>query len=313
MSSRDQAKRRTARDNRAAQRRRSSADDAPLLNERIRKHGKWVFVVLAVAFAASFVLGSVASSGPSLLDWLDERQNSQPAAKQEREPDAVRSALVATKARPSDAAGWIRLGDAYSAAGDTGDATKHHDLAVKAYERAAALAPKDLGLQQKLAGAYGAQANDALTAAQRYTQEAQALQSATGTNAVVTPAGPGQEDPFTKARSDAANARLQELYAKMTPYQSRATEAQTKAVAALRRVTAGRPRDASAWFDLGSTAVAANDTKTAIEAFKRFLAIVPGDPLAKDVKAELDRLQPKPAAKKPAPGSKTTTGTSTGG
>ncbi len=48
------------------------------MTERLKKHGKWIFVLLAVIFAMSFVLGSVGSAGGlSFLDYFSNRQQQQ--------------------------------------------------------------------------------------------------------------------------------------------------------------------------------------------------------------------------------------------
>ena len=41
-----------------------------LFYERIKRHGKWVFILLAVTFGATFVLGGVGAGGIGIFDLI---------------------------------------------------------------------------------------------------------------------------------------------------------------------------------------------------------------------------------------------------
>jgi cytochrome c-type biogenesis protein CcmH/NrfG len=268
--------------------------EPPLLNERIRRHGKWIFVILIAVFAASSVLLGVGATAnaPNLLDYLQNREST-PVAEggDAAQPDAVRRAVAATKERPKDAAAWVALGDTYSAQDDEKQQKRNHDEAVKAYERAAALKPNDVAIQEKLGTAYSAQAGDASAEANRLFQEAQELRNGAGTGATVIPAGSDRADAFTRAQDAVVQQRASAIEGRATPFYTAAQGAATKAVAAYQRVAKARPNDARSWYNLGSVAASAGDSKTAISSYERFLKLVPGDPLADEVRESVKQLK----------------------
>jgi len=297
MSTRSQRKRQGGRQVRGGPARRDTAvAEPPLLNERIRRGGKWVFLGLVIVFAVSTVLAGVgaSNSAPTLLDYLQNRSADEAAAPAEdRTPNRLREAREATKAKPNDAAAWVALGEVYAnlPAQDATIAARNHEEAAKAFERAVKLKPNDVDLQRRLAESYAVQAGDASSQIQRLYTEAQQLTAAGSTDALVVPGGGANADSFTKARQEIVSRQANEIYQKAAPYQQALEAATTKAVAAYQKVAAARPNDGDVLFTLGSVAASGGDTKTAIEAYEKFLKLFPGDPVSDQVKETVKQLK----------------------
>ena len=258
----------------------------PTLNERLRKNGKWVFLLLAVVFAITFVFAGVGTSGPSLVDLIGQNNDSSPTTTA-ADSSAVQKAEAATKASPEDPQVWIDLAQAEVAAGQL-------DKVPAAAEQAATLAPKDATVQAAIADVYLAQAAAALQKAQTMYAEAQGGGTVNGRSAVPQQVIPGQSSgatPFQTAQESIASAKFSDVSAKVSPLQTEASDAYKAAVEAQTIVTELNADDPAAWFRLGQIATAANDTTGAIAAYERFIKLAPDDPLTSKVKDEIKRLQ----------------------
>src|SRR5215470_9999837 len=104
---------------------------------RLRRHTKWVFVLLALVFGLGFLFkGNSSGGGPS-----------------------VKKELQATQQHPRDPQAWLTLADAYRTNGDT-------DKAIAAQLRYTELKPKDADGFRALASDYFTQSRDRATDAQ---------------------------------------------------------------------------------------------------------------------------------------------------
>lgn len=260
------------------------ASATPLVNERLRKQGKWIFAALAVIFALMFVVAGVGTGGPSMLDLLEDER----AAEVEAVPEGseLQKAVIATEERPDDPQAWLELAQARVTADEPAEA-------VEAAAKAAELAPDDAAIQQQVADVYLAQAAAVGTKAQQVYDDVGA--SGAGTRPVV-PATVviGQttgSDAFRSAIESVDNARFQEAIAEVTPLQEQVQEAYDAAVGALRAATEATPEDPALWFRLGQVAAAAGDNAAALEAYRTFIELVPNDPLVTQVNEEITRLE----------------------
>jgi tetratricopeptide (TPR) repeat protein len=264
-----------------------------LFFQRLRNHAKWVFVLLAVAFALGFVLFGVGSGSTGISDVLSNALNFGSGG-----GTSISSLEKNALKHPKDATRWRDLATAYEQKQRTQDA-------VQALERYSALRPKDDGALAELASEYGTLAQ---TYATDYTNAQQQAASQAPPGAAFAP---GANTPFGKAFNDPAAlkdpiaAAVQTLSSTTqqtayTNYQS----AQASAESAYRRLVALQPNNATTQVQLAQAAQAANDTKTAITAYVAFLKLAPTDPLAPQVRKVLKTLR-KSAA--------TTTATTTGG
>lgn len=256
----------------------------PLVNERLRQKGKWIFAALAVIFAVSFVVAGVGTGGPSLVDLFEAERAEEAVV--EPADQALVNARAATEASPDDAAVWIALARAYVNADDT-------DEAVIAAAKAAELAPDDAGVQGDVADIYLAQAGAATTEAQRVYREIDgggaSLRPPVPTVVIIGQSSGG--DAFRSAIESTENQRFQEALAAVQPLQVTIQEAYTNAVRAQEAAAAADPRSPAVWFRLGQIAGAAGDDAVALQAYRTFIELVPDDPLVTQVQEEIDRLE----------------------
>jgi len=251
-----------------------------LFFQRLRNHAKWIYVALAVCFAATFVLLGVGSGaggiGSALQNFFNSNGSSGPSI----------SGLQSKVAQhPDNAADWRALATALE--------TKHRTTdAINALERYSALKPKDSSALIELAGQYTQQAQTISVQAQ------DAQQAATEANPASTFAPPsttllgkvfststGLQSPISSIVSQQASSQAQSLYQQFSQIASKREDT-------YRRVAVLTPTDASAQIQLGQAAIDANDTATAIAAFQKFLKLAPHDPEAAYVKSTLKQLQP---------------------
>ena len=264
----------------------------PTLNERLRKHFKWVFALLAIVFALMFVVAGVGTGGPSIIDMLGNSGGSSDTPAAVPANTAVKDALAKTKSAPDDPQSWLALAEAYV---NTGAFT---DVPAAA-EKAAELAPKDAAVQGAIADVYLALAGAALQEAQTEYATAQANSNLAGRPAVPLSVIPGQSNgatQFQTAQESISNTVMAAASAKVTPLQTEATDAYQAAVVAQTIVTELEPTDPAAFFRLGQISSAANDSVVAIAAYKKFVKLAPNDPLTSKVKEEITRLEKAAAA-----------------
>ena len=264
----------------------------PTLNERLRKHFKWVFALLAIVFALMFVVAGVGTGGPSIIDMLGNSGGSSDTPAAVPANTAVKDALAETKSAPDDPQAWLALAEAYV---NTGAFT---DVPAAA-EKAAELAPTDAAVQGAIADVYLALAGAALQEAQTEYAAAQANSNLAGRPAVPLSVIPGQSNgatQFQTAQESISNTVMAAASAKVTPLQTEATDAYQAAVVSQTIVTELEPTDPAAFFRLGQISSAANDSVVAIAAYKKFVKLAPNDPLTSKVKEEITRLEKAAAA-----------------
>jgi tetratricopeptide (TPR) repeat protein len=239
---------------------------------KLRARAKWVFLFLAITFAASFVLFGVGTGFGGLQDIIlqDRTAGGGPSEDESRER---------TQQNPNDAQAWRDLATALQNQGKT-------EESLQPLARYAELRPTDIEAQRELAGLYLQQAN-------RYRFEAQVAQVGLQQDVPGTTFQPpssskiGQAlatNPLNDALSAEHNAALTQAF-------TRLNESYTKAVAAYKKVAAAEPNDAAVQFELAQTAEAANQTETAIAAYKRFLELAPEDQTADAVRERIKLLE----------------------
>jgi cytochrome c-type biogenesis protein CcmH/NrfG len=259
-----------------------------MLNERLKRSAKWVYVFLALVFAVSFVVAGVGTGGPALSDLLQNQQNDENNAA-DTAPESVQDAERATRENPDDPQAWLRLADAHRDNGDTVNAVTAADKAIE-------LAPKDADVNEAAAEIFSARAAEDQNKANQIFERYQLVASASQVPSYVVPGASNALDPLSAASQNIANERLTSLLEQAQPFQDAAAAAADKAKQALIVVTEARPDDAGMWYQLGVVASTANDTETAIRAFDTFLELVPNDPVADGVRSQLEQLDPSRAA-----------------
>ena len=239
---------------------------------KLRARAKWVFVMLAIVFASSFVLFGVGTGFGGLQDIL----------LQERAVGggpSVDTARERTQDNPKDAQAWRDLATALQNSGDVEDS-------VRPLSRYVQLRPNDVDAKRELAGLY-------LRRADRFRTEAQIAQAQLQDGvpgSIFQPSASSKvgqalgQDPLEEALSTRYNARLNTAFTAMS-------SAYTKAVAVYKQIAKAQPNDPAVQFELAQTAEAASDVPTAVAAYKKFLVLAPEDANAEAVRQRVKQLQ----------------------
>ncbi len=243
-----------------------------LFFSRLRVHAKWVFVLLAIVFAFSFVLFGVGSGSSGIGDIFTNlfkgTSSTGPSA-----------SSLEKKARehPKDATAWRELATALEQKSET-------EQAIVALARYTNLKPKDEGALQELGGLYLRRADDF---AQQYVDaqsKAQALAPGDAFKpAAGSPLAQALVDPVATGVSQSTSSITTTAYASYI-------ETQRKAVGVYKRLAALNPKDATNQYRLAQVAQAAGETADAIAAYKVFLVLAPNDALAPAAKKALKQL-----------------------
>ncbi len=238
---------------------------------RLRRHAKWVFLFLAVAFALGFVGFGVGAGGVGIGDAF------RGAAGDSGIP-SVSDARDRVNENPKDAKAFRDLATALQAEAETAEA-------IDALESYVALRPKDSDALRELAALYLVQ----VSAAQQDYQRAElrtAYLGATGAGlqTITLDGQPLDLDPISGAvsavMSRESNAALAE-----------AQQAASSSVQTYRKIAALTPDDPTVQLELGEAARSAGDNATAIAAYKKYLDLIPAnDPTARDVRRLITAL-----------------------
>jgi cytochrome c-type biogenesis protein CcmH/NrfG len=251
-----------------------------LFFQRLRNHAKWIYVALAIAFAGTFVLLGVGSGSTGISSALQNLFSSTSSG-----GASISGLQKKTEQHPSNAADWRALATALE--------TKHRTAdAIAALERYSSLKPKDASALTELAGQYTQQATALRTQVQTAQQASQAADpGAAFTPPATTPLGKvfaspsGLQSPITNVVSQTVGSQATAVYQQFQQVISQRESA-------YKRVAALTPKDPTAQISLGQAALDAQDTVTAIAAFKTFLKLAPQDPEAAYARSALKQLEP---------------------
>jgi cytochrome c-type biogenesis protein CcmH/NrfG len=253
-----------------------------------------MFVFLAVVFALGFVFLGIGSGSNGITDALQNAFNFGHSGN----GTSISSLERKTQKDPLDAQAWRDLATAYE--------TKHRtDDAIVALSQYVGLRSHDTGALAELASEYSQQA-------QQFAVDYQTAQQSAATFTPVASAfAPPSSSPLGKALSDpkalqdpistALQGQAQDaLQTALTNYQT----SQRNAEQTYQKLVKQTPADANAQLQLAQAAQAAADTKVALAAYQRFLALAPNDPLAAGIRKQVAQLKRQLA---PASTSTTTT------
>jgi tetratricopeptide (TPR) repeat protein len=250
-----------------------------LFFQRLRTHAKWAYVGLAVAFVLGFVLLGVGSGSTGLSDVFQNAFNFGSSG-----GTSISKLQSKVSTHPNDATAWRDLATAYEQKQRTSDA-------VDALSRYSALRPKDDSALAELASQYG-------TLAQTYAVDYQNAQSDASSASPATTFAPasttifgkifadpnGLKDPIGSVIADQASAKAQTAF---TNYQG----AQQNAEQTFKKLAKLTPNDVTVQYQLGQSAQAAGDYKSAVAAYTRFLKLSPTDVDAPAVKQLLKQAR----------------------
>ena len=256
-----------------ARRSARSAEDL-MFFPKLRRRAKWVFLLLAIAFAIGFVAFGVGTGvgGTSIGDVLRDFFGRQSAA------GSLEDARDKALANPKDAEAQLAYANALQARGQTREA-------ISALDRYTALKPNDTDALRQLGNLWGslaAQARQEADAARLQAAEASASQN------VAQPSGEFlqniEENKIAQALAAQASARA-------STAQARAQSAATSQQQVYEKLTKLVPDDPSLFLSLGIAAQEAGDAKAALAAYQKFIELAPNDPSAPQVKQQIKFLK----------------------
>ncbi len=238
---------------------------------RLRRHAKWMFLFLAVAFGLGFVGFGVGAGGVGFGDILRGYGGGSGVP-------SISGAEKRVLENPNDAQAFRDLATAHQAAGNTDDA-------IEALESFVALRPRNTDVLRELAGLYLTKATNAQQRGQISDYRAAYLApGATVAGAIQLGGRPLDPDPISSAVNGQVSGDSALAYAD-------AQEAARKAVDTYRRITVALPKDPSVQLELAQAAQGAGDVVTAITAYEAFLKLAPDDPTAVEVRRLLKQLR----------------------
>lgn len=237
---------------------------------RLRRHAKWMFLLLALAFALGFVGFGVGAGGVGVGDIFRGSSGSG--------LPSVSDAQQRVSENPKDPQAFRALANAQQAAGNT-------DGAIEALEGLVALRPKNTDALRELAGLYLAKASTAQERAQILQYRSQYLAPGSLTEMAFQLGGrPLTPDPLTNAVTSLYDDDITAAY-------SEVQDASARAVDTYKKIAQALPKDPTVQLELAQAASAANDGAAAIAAYEQFLKLAPDDPTAPEVKRLLKQLR----------------------
>jgi tetratricopeptide (TPR) repeat protein len=240
---------------------------------RLRRHAKWIFVVLALSFAFTFLFAGVGSggSGGDVIGFLLGNRSTDPLKKAQKDVEK----------NPKNAKALLVLAQAYQGKDQA-------EQAAAAFERYLTLRPRDTTALLQLGVLSGNQAVKNCGDYQVAQQQLQDIAASTGL-ALGALGGKLGEDALSKPVIASANQRATDAYiACANSIDTWVKTYQRYASAVPVKETIEKAR---AEYQLGRVAGTAGQYAIAIAAYERFLKLAPDDPLAKEARSQLATLR----------------------
>jgi len=256
-----------------AKRKAAPSWEDQLFFSRLRRHAKIVYVLLALAFGAGFVVLGVGSGSNGITDILQGKLFGGSGTSTSSQ---IRDKQKAIARHPKDVTLYLDLAGFYQQ-------DQQDSQALATLRKAQKLAPANTDILNRIASIYSARAERARTVAEN--AQIAFLTSTTVPPGLDTSSPLGQAlsaDPY----SDQLRTQANDAYTKMVTTYSRA-ETTYKRVA---KVSRGTSQEANAQLQLAGAAQIAGDTATAVKAYERFLVIAPDNPNANAVRQTLAQL-----------------------
>jgi tetratricopeptide (TPR) repeat protein len=238
---------------------------------RLRSQAKWAFVVLIVVFGGGFIFLGVGSGGLDLGSLLRNAFHTGSSG------PSLSSAEKKVQERPLNAPARRELAQILENKGRTTEAIS----AWLAYGR---LRPKDAGALQHLGDLELGEAN-------RYLQQAQSAQQAqadAGIGAAFTPTGKlgsaVTSNPISSAAASKASADYQAAYSQYQRYAS-------QALTTYKQVVKLQPKNQTALLALAQSAASLQQTKVAINAYKKLLTFDLDPSIKAQIRAQIKALR----------------------
>jgi tetratricopeptide (TPR) repeat protein len=264
------------------QKRPAQSWEDQLFFARLRRHARWMFVLLALVFAVGFVAFGVGSGSTGIGGIGDIFSNV--FGNGSGASSRIKDDQKKIRANPNNIDTYRDLAALYQQKQQTGQA-------IATLEKGAKIQPKNLDVLGDLARIYRGQAEtakNALTVAQNELA-----------SRAVTP--PGVSLNSTLGQALGSDPLTQSLRTNLTETFSKMTTAFTKTENAYKRVATaarGTSQEANAQLQLGSVAIEAvqetgqqSDVQVAVAAYKRYLKLEPKGVSANQVRQTLAQLQ----------------------
>lgn len=239
---------------------------------KLRRHAKWMFVLLALIFGLGFVLFGVGSDVQGGLgDLIRDSGVSSNAP-------SVEEARKRVAEEPRNPEALRELATALSVDVET-------DEAIEVLTRYTELRPRDEAALRELAGLYLTKANRLQGQAELAQQRATYLTAGSAfADPLQLPGGVPLEDPIAQAITTKATAEVNAAY-------TAAQGAYGSAADAYDRVVKLAPSDPNIQLELAQTAQRSGNFPRAIAAYERFVELAPDDPSTPLVKRQIKQLQ----------------------
>jgi len=249
-----------------------------LFFSRLRRHAKIVYVLLAVVFAAGFVVLGVGSGSSGLGDVLPNLFGGSSTSTSSQ----IQDKQEAIDRHPKTVALYLDLAGLYQS-------DQNEAQALATLRRAQKIASRNVDVLNRIAGIYSARAAKA-------GDEYRNILALYGENAA-TPPGVDTSSPLGQAMtSDPYTQGLQNqlntAYTKVTTAYSTVASIYKQAANAAK----GTSEEPNAILQWASASQSANDVATAITAYQRFLKVAPDNPSAATVRQTLAQLEASVAA-----------------
>lgn len=267
------AARPVAPDQKRARRKQEKTLEEQLFFNRLRSQAKWVFALLAIVFAGSFVFLGVGTGNAGLGDVFSNvfGGGSAPSIEelQEKLSEAPRDKTV--------------LNDLTQALVRDG----RYAEAVTAYKIYLETSPRDEEVLANLAGVYQSQADAAATeinlAVREISLAAPGASFRPGAGALGKALG-SFVDPLAQAASAQAEQRYREALGR---YQA----ANRESIEVYKKLSAAAPEDPSALIRYAQSAERAGEVTTALTVYGQFVKRFPTDALVADVRLKIKDLK----------------------
>ena len=238
---------------------------------KLRRQAKWVFVLLALAFAVGFVVFGVGSGGG--LGLNDILQGGGGGSSGPSVSDAQ------GKIKKGDLVAYKELADAYRQDGKL-------EQAISAGEQYLKVRPKDYEYMRTVAGDYEGQAS------QQRDQAAVIQDEVTSSTGGTTFAPPGssllgralQPGKIDTELQTAANQKLTQLYAGLQSSYARATQI-------YQQLAAHTPNDVLLQLLLANAALQSRNNPVALKAYRKVITLSPGSAEAEQAQQQIQYLK----------------------
>jgi tetratricopeptide (TPR) repeat protein len=260
----------------AAKRKKRPAYEEQLFFGRLRNHAKIVFVLLAAVFVISFVFLGVGSGSTGISQILQNFFSGTSASGK-----SLSSLQKQTVAHPKSAAAWLAYANKLQQ-------DNQLDNAASALQSYTKLRPKDTDQMRVLASIYLRRAQDWDTIYNNlnsYTQTLAppALLTPKSGSALATAVGSVTSPLLSSVSSENQTATTNAYTQVMTYLEQR--------LSVDKQIATIEPKDATTQLELAQAASDAQDTKTAIAAYKAFLKLAPSDSSAPTARKALKALE----------------------